>query len=122
MKVAVATADGQVSGHFGQAPGFTFAQVNENGVADVEYKANPGGHCQTLPQMMVDNGVKVLIVGGIGAGAVANMQRNGIDVIGSVSGDVNTVLESFRTGTLTGGAVGCDHNHDHGGDDCGHHH
>ena len=64
---------------------------------------------------MANNGVETLIVGGIGAGAVVNMQNNGIDVIGSVSGDVNDVLEALRAGTLTRGAVGCDHHdHDHG--------
>ncbi len=119
MKVAVATADGQVSPHFGHAPGFTFATVDENGVKDVEYLDNPGGNCQAVPAMLAQKGVRTAIVGGIGGGAVANLQAHGIDVLGPASGDVVSVLEEFRLGTIVQGEVGCNH---HGADhDCGHH-
>ena len=119
MKVAVATANGQVSPHFGHAPGFTFAIVDENGVRDVEYMENPGGNCQAIPTILAERGVQTAIVGGIGGGAVANLQARGIDVIGSASGNIESVLEAFRQGTIERGDVGCNH---HGEDhDCGNH-
>lgn len=120
MKVAVATANGQVSPHFGHAPGFTTAVVSEDGVSEVTYVDNPGGNCQAIPMMLAGLGINVAIVGGIGGGAVANLQNSGIDVIGSATGAVEDVLEAFRAGTIEKGAVGCDH-HDHEDGGCGHH-
>jgi predicted Fe-Mo cluster-binding NifX family protein len=120
MKVAVATADGQVSPHFGHAPGFTIAEITEDGITGVEYVENPGGNCQAIPMMLAGLGIKTAIVGGIGGGAVANLQNNGIDVIGSASGDVKKVLEAFSAGTIEKGDVGCDH-HDHDEQGCGKH-
>lgn len=117
MKVAVATANGQVSPHFGHAPGFTVAEVDENGVANVEYIDNPGGNCQAIPTMLAGLGIQVAIVGGIGGGAVTNLQSHGIDVIGSASGSVEAVLNEFQKGSIERGKVGCDH---HGEDhNCG---
>ena len=117
MKVAVATANGQVSPHFGHAPGFTIANVDEDSVNGVEYIDNPGGNCQAIPAMLASLGIQVAIVGGIGGGAVANLQNQGIDVIGSAAGPVESVLEEFRKGTIERGEVGCDH---HGEDhNCG---
>ncbi|MBI9107273.1 MAG: hypothetical protein JEZ04_11070 [Spirochaetales bacterium] len=118
MKVAVATSNGQVSEHFGHAPGFTTAIVTEEGITDVTYIDNPGGNCQAIPMMLAGLGINVAIVGGIGGGAVSNLQANGIEVIGSASGPVEAVLEAFKTGTIEKGAVGCDH-HDHDDHDCG---
>lgn len=111
MKVAVATYDGQVSEHFGKCQGFTFANVDAGSISDVEYEVNPGGHCAVLPDFLASRDVKSMIVGGIGGGAVQNLQSRGIDVIGSVSGTVEAVLEELKNGTLAGGSVGCDHNH-----------
>lgn len=111
MKVAVATADGKVSEHFGKCEGFTFASIDAGSISDVKYEENPGGHCAVLPDFLASRGVKSMIVGGIGGGAVQNLNSRGIDVIGSVSGSVETVLEQLKNGTLTGGEVGCDHNH-----------
>ena len=111
MKVAVATYDGQVSEHFGKCQGFTFANVDADGIKDVEYAANPGGHCAVLPDFLASRGVQAMVVGGIGGGAIQNLQSRGIEVIGSVSGNVDAVLDEMKNGTLTGGAVGCDHNH-----------
>lgn len=111
MKVAVATVDGQVSEHFGKCKGFTFANIDDDGVKNVEYAENPGGHCAVLPDFLASRDVKIMIVGGIGGGAIQNLQSRGIEVIGSVSGKVDEVLEEMKNGTLSGGAVGCDHDH-----------
>lgn len=114
MKVAVATANGQVSEHFGPAPGFTIATVEPDGVKNVEYIKNLGGDCQAIPIRLAGMGVQTAIVGGIGSGAVANLQQQGIDVIGSASGSIETVLEEFRKGTIVRGNVGCDaHGEEH---------
>lgn len=109
MKVAVATAEGQVSEHFGRAPGFTIADVDADGIKNKEYVSNAGGDCQAVPLMLGGHGVEVAIVGGIGGGAVMALQRQGIQVMGSVSGDIDQVFEAYRDGSLTGGEVGCNH-------------
>jgi predicted Fe-Mo cluster-binding NifX family protein len=111
MKVAVATLDGQVSEHFGKCQGFTFANVDSDGAKDVEYAKNPGGHCAVLPDFLASRGVNIMVVGGIGGGAIQNLESRGIKVIGSVSGKIEAVREELVQGTLEGGAVGCDHNH-----------
>ena len=119
MKVAVATLDGRVSEHFGQCPGFTFATVEADSISDVEYLDNPGGHCAVLPDWLSSKGVETAIVGGIGGGAVQNLQSRGINVIGSISGSVEDVLEELRKDALISGDVGCNH---HGDDhECGSH-
>ncbi len=113
MKVAVATFEDRVSEHFGKCLGFTFADVDENGVTNIEYAENPGGHCAVLPDFLASRGVKTMIVGGIGPGAVNNLYSRGINVIGAVSGKIEDVLEEMKKGTLKGGAIGCEHDHDH---------
>lgn len=113
MKIAVATADGKVSPHFGHAAGFTIAEADESGVRNVEYVDNPRGNCQAIPNMLAELGVKAAIVGGIGGGAVSNLQRNGIDVIGPASGSVEAVLEEFSKGSIERGDVGCSHHGEH---------
>ncbi|MDC7226208.1 MAG: NifB/NifX family molybdenum-iron cluster-binding protein [Spirochaetales bacterium] len=111
MKVAIATFDGKVSEHFGKCEGFTFANIDGGDAKDVEYAENPGGHCAVLPDFLASRNVKTMVVGGIGTGAIQNLQSRGISVIGSVSGTVEEVLEALKTDSLEGGAVGCGHNH-----------
>ena len=120
MKVAVATLNDQVSEHFGHCQGFTFATVDADGIKDKEYMDNPGGHCAVLPDFLGSKGVETLVVGGIGGGAIQNMQARGIQVIGSISGSVDAVLEELSKGALVGGEVGCNHDHDHDDHDCHH--
>lgn len=111
MKVAVAVFDGKVSEHFGKCERFTFANIEDGKVKDVEQAENPGGHCAVLPDFLASRNVNVMIVGGIGGGAIQNLQSRGINVIGSVSGKVEDVLEEMAKGNLEGGAVGCGHEH-----------
>lgn len=118
MKVAIATENGMVSPHFGRAQGFTLAEVDEKGIKNKEYINNEGGDCQAIPLRLSGLNVKLAIVGGIGGGAVMNLQKNGIEVLGSVSGNVDDVLEALKDGRLESGEVGCNH---HGEDhDCKH--
>jgi predicted Fe-Mo cluster-binding NifX family protein len=48
----------------------------------------------------------------MGTGALNVLNRHGIEVVRGCTGDVNQLVETYLTGTVSDSGVGCDH-HDH---------
>ena len=116
MKIALPTCEHKIDDHFGHCEYFTVFTVNgEKEVISEEIIMSPAGCgcksniAQTLSQM----GVKVMLAGNMGAGAVNVLNSQGIEVLRGCSGDVKEVLQAWHKGALKDSEIACEQ-HQHG--------
>ena len=113
MKIAVASDEGRVAQHFGYCQGFQVYQVENAKVVSSETIANPGHRPGFLPNFLHDHGVKVIISGGMGGGAVEIFNEKGIEVVVGATGSADKVVEDYLQGILkSSGAICHEHSHD----------
>lgn len=127
MKIAVTTDESyNVFQHFGHCESFTVFEVENNQLTGKTTLTNPGsGHVATV-DLLKENGVNVLICGGIGSAAMSMLMEDDILVIPGMQGDVEVAVASYLDGSAqTSYEANCDHHdhehhhdHDHDGD-CG---
>lgn len=118
MKIAVASEGKMVTEHFGHCEGFTIFETENNQIIKSEMILNPGHRPGFLPNFLNDMGVKVIISGGMGGGAIEIFNEKNIKVIVGASGDARTAAEEYLKGNLKSTGSIC-HNHQHS-DECGH--
>jgi predicted Fe-Mo cluster-binding NifX family protein len=126
MKIAVASEGRNVSQHFGHCANFNVFDT-ENGMITGSMTIKNGDHEHgCVPDFLTASGVRLVITGGIGGGAVSKLNGIGIDVIMGASGDAAQAVEAYLSGSLTStGALCADHGNGHGhghGGHCGHDH
>ncbi|HEU24100.1 MAG: dinitrogenase iron-molybdenum cofactor biosynthesis protein [Mesoaciditoga sp.] len=95
--------DAEISGHFGHAPFFAFAEVENGRIESVEFKANPfaENHAQgSVPSFLVKNKVNVLIAGSLGQRAYEILTDNGIKVYPYASGTLKDAIDAYISGKL----------------------
>ena len=116
MKIAVTYENGSVFQHFGKTENFKIFDVENGVIVSSEVVATNGTGHSALAAFLAENGVDVVICGGIGGGAQAALAEAGIKVCAGVEGDVNEAAESYVKGTLkcTSDGTTCDH-HENGG-------
>ena len=74
-----------------------------------------------MAALLNDNGINVLICGGIGNGSVAALSEAGIEVYSGADGEADAAVEAYLNGDLKSAGVNCDHHHEHEeGHGCGH--
>ena len=114
IKIAVTTDENKnVYGHFGSATLFTVYTMEDGKLVEKKEIANEGtGHVTTV-ETLVNEGVNVLLCGGIGGPAMQGLLQKGILVIPGLQGDVDVAVSSYLDGSLTASTTPtCDH-HDH---------
>ena len=116
-KIAVASEKEMVAGHFGHCENFNIYTVDNNNIVKVESIPNPGHRPGFLPNFLNDLGVKVIISGGMGGGAIDIFNEKNIEVVVGASGNAKAVVESYLKGSLKSSGTICrDHKHS---DKCG---
>ena len=121
MKIAVTYDNGEVFQHFGKTENFKVYEVEDNKVVSSEViGANGSGH-GALAGLMAENGIDVLICGGIGGGAQEALAEAGIEFVSGVSGDVDEAVEAYLNGELVSSGVNCDHHEHEEAHSCGEH-
>ncbi len=117
MKIAVAAMGTQVAQHFGHCEAFLIYDT-ENGAIQQETRIlNPGHRPGFLPNFLGDLGVKVIIAGGMGGGAIEIFNERDIETIVGAEGAPRTAVEQYLNGELKSTGAVC-HEHEHAGD-CG---
>ena len=106
MKIAFPTEENKgmsspVFGHFGSAPHFIIVDSNS---LNFESTTNPDrehqhGTCQPL-EAFSGKAVDAVVVGGIGAGALYQLNAAGITTYRAVEGTVSENLELIKSGLL----------------------
>jgi len=111
MKIAVASDNGRVAEHFGYCQGFMiFEEVN--GSLKQEAVSNPGHRPGFLPNYLNDLGVKAIIAGGMGGGAIEIFNEKGIDVVTGARGSAEGAARQYMEGSLQSSGSVC-HEHKH---------
>ena len=118
MQIAVPLKGGVFSQHFGQSTAFWNCNVEQNPpvISGGRELALPeGGGCGVIPALLSRAGVNLVIAGGMGAGAVANLARCGIKAItGVVDGSPQQIVQDYLAGRLASTGQLCQHHEGHG--------
>jgi predicted Fe-Mo cluster-binding NifX family protein len=115
MKIALPSRDGQIDSHFGHCEYFTIVSVDDNNAITAQERLAPPPGCgckSNIIPLLAERGVRLMLAGTMGDGAVAMLQRFGIDVVRGCSGAITAVVEDYLAGALSDSAAGCA---DHGG-------
>lgn len=117
MKIAVAADGGQVSAHFGHCEGFALITAENGAVTGRSFIPNPGHRPGFLPGFLRDQGVHVIIAGGMGSGAAELFAQYGIGAVTGASGPIDDIVRSYLDGRLASSGGVCQE-HQHAGE-CG---
>jgi len=116
-RIAVASENGMVCGHFGHCESFMLFDSQDNVIKNVETIPNPGHRPGFLPVFLNDKGTNVIIAGGMGGGAVDIFNELGIEVVVGATGDARKSVQAYLDGELESTGSVC-HEHQHH-DECG---
>lgn len=124
MKIAIPYENGNVFQHFGKTEIFKLYDTDNRTILCSEILSTNGKGHGELAAFLTSHDVKVLICGGIGAGAQASLAEAGIQLYGGVSGNADELANAFLNGTLRyNPEICCDHHGNGHSDDakCGEH-
>ena len=119
MKIAVTYDNGNVFQHFGKTESFKVYEVEDNKVVSSEVISSNGTGHGALAGLLKDQGIEVLICGGIGGGAQAALADAGIKLCSGAQGDTDKAVEAYLNGELVSAGTTCDHHHHEEGHSCG---
>jgi Mrp family chromosome partitioning ATPase/predicted Fe-Mo cluster-binding NifX family protein len=109
-KIALPVDGDSVSLHFGHSPEFALFEVRGDSVAGQGKMTSPPHTPGSIPAWLKENGVDVVIAGGMGNRAVDLLESSGIEVItGAPPGRPQELVEAYLAGTLKSGENVCDH-------------
>jgi len=112
MRIAIPVTYGQLSAHFGHCEQFALVQVESTSkaVLATDYVAPPAHEPGVLPRWLHEQGVDVIIAGGMGQRAQQLFAQKGIEVIvGARCRTVQQTVTDFLQGTLEASENPCDH-------------
>ena len=107
----------QIEDHFGQCEFYEIYTVVEgNKITEVKIlKADQGCGCKSnIANVLAENGVTIMLAGGIGQGAINVLNQCNIDVIKGCAGETKEIVKQYLSGLLLDSGETCSHhNHDH---------
>ena len=121
MKIAATYDNGNIFQHFGKTEFFKVYEVEDNKVVSSEVIISNGTGHGALAGLLAEQGISVLICGGIGGGAQSALAEAGIELCSGAQGDADAAVEAYLKGELVSSGVNCDHHHHEDGHSCGSH-
>lgn len=115
MKLAVASEGEQVTQHFGHCQNFVLFDVKESGIIERHSVDNPGHKPGALPVFLKEQGVQVVIAGGMGKRAVELFDETGIEVFTGIQGRADEAAMRYLSGQLVSNGEICEE-HQHAGE------
>jgi ATP-binding protein involved in chromosome partitioning len=112
MRYALPMSDGKVSSHFGHCEQFALIDVDEAArkIVNKELVIPPAHEPGVLPSWLAEEGVNIVIAGGMGPMAQNLFRENRIEVIvGALGDDPEGVVLAHLGGTLATGDNACSH-------------
>lgn len=116
MKIALPSRQNRVDEHFGHCEYFTVFTVNDKKeILSEEVVPSPAGcGCKSdIASTLAQMGVRTMLAGNMGQGAVNVLNSCGIDVLRGCSGEVKKVAEGWLAGSLQDSGMACAQ-HGHG--------
>ena len=109
MRIAVTHDKGNVFQHFGHTEEFKVYEAEDGKIISSEVIGSEGSGHGALASLLAGKAIDVLICGGIGGGAAAALEDNGIELIAGVSGSTDEAVEAYLKGELVSTGANCDH-------------
>jgi Mrp family chromosome partitioning ATPase/predicted Fe-Mo cluster-binding NifX family protein len=110
MKFAIPLASGKLTAHFGHCEEFALIDVNEKQIKNKETLKPPPHEPGLLPKWLHEQGVNVVIAGGMGNRAIQLFGEQNIKVItGAPSLLPEELVNSYLSDSLETGSNVCDH-------------
>jgi predicted Fe-Mo cluster-binding NifX family protein len=117
MKIAVpVTSNNQIDNHFGHCNFYDVFNVSQGGeITDLKrIPSLQGCGCKSnIAEVLAADGVKVMLAGGIGNGAINVLKNAGITVIRGCTGDSAEIVKLYLLGVLTDSGESCHHHDGH---------
>lgn len=114
MKICIPTIgnkgmDDVVGEHFGRVPTYTVVDLDKNEVKIIPNTSHHMGGHGDPPEIMLKEGVNVMICQGLGRRAINMFEGFGIDVYIGAYGTVKDAVDAFKQGKLqkAGESDGC---------------
>ena len=114
MKICIPTIgnkgmDDVVGEHFGRVPTYTVVDLDKNEVKIIPNTSHHMGGHGDPPEIMLKEGVNVMICQGLGRRAIDMFEGFGIDVYIGAYGTVKDAVDAFKQGKLqkAGESDGC---------------
>jgi ATP-binding protein involved in chromosome partitioning len=110
MRIAMPTEGGRLSQHFGHCEQFALFDIEDQAVRERRELTPPPHEPGLLPRWLKEQGVNLVIAGGMGQRAQMLFEQAGIQVIcGAPSEEPAEVVDSYLKGSLEAGDNTCDH-------------
>jgi len=116
---APVTKDNQIDEHFGHCEFYAIYSISQtNEITDVQtIKSEEGCGCKSnIAGWLKEQGVTVMLAGGIGEGAIVVLQNAGIEVVRGCSGSSKDVVNQYIAGHVTDSGVSCAEHEEHHND------
>lgn len=111
-RYAIPTANGELCLHFGHCETFALIEVDEDKkeILKQEFREPPLHEPGVLPRWLAENGVNIIVAGGMGSRAKGLFEENNIEVItGAYVDKPENVVLAHLEGKLQLGENVCDH-------------
>lgn len=119
LNIAVTKDGDQIYQHFGHTRYFEFFEVAGGEIKSRKVLDAEGSGHSALGGFLKDNGVDLLICGGIGGGAKTVLAEAGVELISGATGNIEEAVKKYLAGDLQDDPSGeCDH-HNHGEEPAG---
>lgn len=112
MKIALPINNGVLCMHFGHCSEFALfdVELSSKKITGIKNVIPPPHEPGVLPRWLHDQGVELVIAGGMGTRAQQIFQQAGIKVIVGVSAqDPNVIIQNYLDGCLEAGENVCGH-------------
>jgi len=103
MKIALPTNMGMIDSHFGHCEAYTIVEINENNevISKNMLQSPQGCGCKSnIAYTLADMGVKLMLAGNIGQGAVNVLSSQKIEVLKGCEGEIDQVVQNYLLGKL----------------------
>ncbi len=110
MKFAVPTLNNELTAHFGHCEKFAIIETENSTVIKEEFVTPPLHQPGVYPRFLADQGVDIIIAGGMGQKAQSLFAAQNIQVfIGVAQGSPRELVEQYLENKLLTGQNLCDH-------------
>ncbi len=112
MRIAIPVAQGKLCMHFGHCEQFALVDVDvdKKSIEKIEMVTPPPHQPGILPPWMADQGVNLVIAGGMGARAIGLFEQLGVKVIvGAPCDTPEKIVQAYLNNSLETGQNVCDH-------------
>ena len=117
---AIPTLNGKSCAHFGHCQSFAVVQVDGSDVGNVLFMDPPAHQPGTYPRFLADQGVNIVIAGGMGVMAQNLFRENNIEIhMGVGVEEPGFLVSQFLSNELQTGDNLCNHGTDDHEPNCG---